>query len=44
MDSFVAGVDIGGTGTKFGIVDNLGNIICNNLNVNSSVIALLHYI
>jgi glucokinase len=27
MDSFVAGVDIGGTGTKFGIVDNLGNVL-----------------
>ena len=27
MDSFVAGVYIGGTGTKFGIVDNLGNVL-----------------
>ena len=27
MDSFIAGVDIGGTGTKFGIVDNLGNVL-----------------
>ena len=27
MDSFVAGVDIGGTGTKFGIVDNVGNVL-----------------
>ena len=27
MDAFVAGVDIGGTGTKFGIVDNLGNVL-----------------
>ena len=27
MDSFVAGVDSGGTGTKFGIVDNLGNVL-----------------
>ena len=27
MDSFVAGVDIGGTGTNFGIVDNLGNVL-----------------
>lgn len=27
MDSFVVGVDIGGTGTKFGIVDNVGNVL-----------------
>ena len=27
MDSYIAGVDIGGTGTKFGIVDNLGNVL-----------------
>lgn len=27
MDSFVIGVDIGGTGTKFGIVDNVGNVL-----------------
>ena len=27
MDSYVIGVDIGGTGTKFGIVDNLGNVL-----------------
>lgn len=27
MDAFVAGVDIGGTGTKFGIVDNVGNVL-----------------
>jgi len=27
MDSFIVGVDIGGTGTKFGIVDNLGNVL-----------------
>jgi len=27
MDSFVVGVDIGGTGTKFGIVDHLGNVL-----------------
>lgn len=27
MDSFVAGIDIGGTGTKFGIVDNVGNVL-----------------
>lgn len=27
MDAFVVGVDIGGTGTKFGIVDNVGNVL-----------------
>jgi len=27
MNSFVVGVDIGGTGTKFGIVDNVGNVL-----------------
>ncbi len=27
MDSFVVGVDIGGTGTKFGIVDSVGNVL-----------------
>ena len=27
MDSFVVGVDIGGTGTKFGIVDHVGNVL-----------------
>lgn len=27
MDSFVVGIDIGGTGTKFGIVDNVGNVL-----------------
>jgi glucokinase len=27
MDSFVVGVDIGGTGTKFGIVDTVGNVL-----------------
>ena len=27
MDTFVVGVDIGGTGTKFGIVDNVGNVL-----------------
>ena len=27
MDSFVVGVDIGGTGTKFGIVDKVGNVL-----------------
>ena len=27
MDSYIAGVEIGGTGTKFGIVDNLGNVL-----------------
>jgi len=30
MDSFVVGVDIGGTGTKFGIVDNVGNVLFSN--------------
>ena len=27
MDAFVVGVDIGGTGTKFGIVDNVGKVL-----------------
>ena len=27
MDAFVVGVDIGGTGTKFGVVDNVGNVL-----------------
>ena len=27
MDAFVVGVDIGGTGTKFDIVDNVGNVL-----------------
>ncbi len=27
MDAFVVGVDIGGTSTKFGIVDNVGNVL-----------------
>lgn len=27
MDAFVIGVDIGGTGTKFGIVDHVGNVL-----------------
>ena len=26
MESYVVGVDIGGTGTKFGIVDKDGNV------------------
>ncbi len=31
MDSFVVGIDIGGTGTKFGIVDNLGNVLSSDV-------------
>ncbi|MEN9512778.1 MAG: hypothetical protein RJB16_538, partial [Bacteroidota bacterium] len=27
MDSYVIGVDIGGTGTKYGIVDKDGNVL-----------------
>ena len=27
MESYVVGVDIGGTGTKFGIVDKDGNVL-----------------
>jgi glucokinase len=31
MDSFVVGIDIGGTGTKFGIVDNVGNVLSSDV-------------
>ncbi|MBU2913605.1 MULTISPECIES: ROK family protein [Reichenbachiella] len=28
MESVIVGIDIGGTGTKFGLVDNSGNLLC----------------
>jgi glucokinase len=31
MDSYVVGIDIGGTGTKFGIVDNVGNVLSSDV-------------
>ncbi len=43
LEALAIGIDIGGTGTKFGIVDRDGNVLFSNENINQKTYRSKHF-